>query len=528
MHFRACRLNQLLLLCGLAMTSALTNPELHAAGPVKTSSSFFDRVHRIRITLSDSEVRSLRREGREYVRGQVEADGQVFPEVGIHLKGSLGSFQGIDDKPGFTLAFERFARNRKYEGLGKIHLNNSAEDPTYACEKIGSAVFLGAGVPAARVTHAVVELNQRPLGLYVLVEGFDPGFLASHFPNGKGEVYETDLSRPQEENASEDFKKAPGKSGLKQLKEAAGEPDPHRRWQRLESALDLDRFVTFLVIEVLLGHRDGYGMAGNNFRIFDDRETKKETFLPHGMDQLFGPPDLPWKPRMAGMVAKAVMETPEGAADYEARFQRLYRGIFQDDRLGKEADEVLERVRPFLKKDETNVLEKEMERLKARIQARKESLAKQLADAARPALVCVNGVATPGGTWRATDPPTRGRMDEATEAGASLLRIAAGSPTSASWRSTVRLGRGRYRFEAEARVSGVNALNYGKTHGAGLRVGSRIRGEGGLLGSSDWKRLSVAFEVTEAEEDVELICELRANDGEAWFRKDSVRIHCVP
>jgi len=69
----------------------------------------------------------------------------------------------------------------------------------------------------------------------------------------------------------------------------------------------------------------------------------------------------------------------------------------------------------------------------------------------------------------------------------------------------------------------VKPLPYGNHQGAGLRVAGSVR-ESGLVGDSDWRTLSAEFEVTEETQDVELVCELRASGGEAWFGLESLRL----
>jgi hypothetical protein len=71
----------------------------------------------------------------------------------------------------------------------------------------------------------------------------------------------------------------------------------------------------------------------------------------------------------------------------------------------------------------------------------------------------------------------------------------------------------------------VEALPFGKNHGATLRVSGAmgIRPQA-LLGDKPWTTLSLPFEVKEREQEVELICELRARRGTAWFAADSLRV----
>src|SRR5207248_5641745 len=114
---------------------------------------------------------------------------------------------------------------------------------------------------------------------------------------------------------------------LKTLTAAAQESDLRERWRRLEQVLDVERFVSFMAMEVITGHRDGYCLARNNFRIYHDLDTDKIIFLPHGMDQLFGKADAPIQPQMSGLVARAVLEIPEGRQRYRQRLASLLTNV---------------------------------------------------------------------------------------------------------------------------------------------------------------------------------------------------------
>ena len=485
-----------------------------------------ESVLRIRVEMRPQELQSLRDESRKYVCSTISAEGRVYREVGIRLKGSTGSFRGVDDKPGLTLDFSRFVSGQKFHGLRKIHLNNSVEDPSYVNEQIGSELFRAAGVPTPRVTHALVELNGRRLGLYVLKEGFTEDFLSLYFRRVDGNLYDTDWGH----DVNKRMKRLSGRGpddeqrDLRVLTEAALEPELGRRWQRLAEALDVDRFLTFMTLEVMICHRDGYSLARNNFRIYDDPESKKMIFFPHGMDQLFGKFDMPWKPRMAGMVAQSLMETSEGRLRYEKQFATLFTNLFVVDRLTNRVNQIVASLRPYLEKGEFKAVEREAAEVRKRIARREVDLRKQLnqRDPAVPDFK--EGIASLAG-WIKVDEPAGGNMDEtATLEGVRALRIVAGSKTSASWRTTVRLGRGHYRFEGQTRISSVTPLPYGKNQGAGLRVADKTLKAINFTGSSNWKKLAVEFQVECVEEDVELVCELRASAGQAWFDKDSLRL----
>ena len=487
-------------------------------------------VPRIEIEISPRDMESLRGNPREYVRAIVREGGKVFQDVGIHLKGSVGSFRGVDDKPGLTLNFEKFNQDQKFHGLRKIHLNNSVEDPAYCNEVIGSELFQAAGVPAPRVTRALVRLNHRQPALYVLKEGFTKDFLARYFVETNGNLYDTDWGHDVDQRMKRNSGREPGggQAGLKALAAAALDPDAGRRWRRLEELLDTDRFLNFMALEVMICHRDGYCLARNNFRIYHDPRADKMIFLPHGMDQLFEPPDLPWQPFMAGIVAKAIMETPEGKQRYRECFHSVFTNVFRIGTLTNRVDELVRQLRPVLGRSEFKAVEQEAALVKERIARRQASLKSQLSRPEPARLNFTDGIARLTG-WEAMDPPVGGTMKQTKSPdGLAALGIVAGPATSASWRTKALLGRGHYLFAGRARVSAVKPLPYGQHQGAGLRVAGGIRQSADLMGGTSWRELEAGFQVETETAEVEFICELRAGGGQVWFDLDSLRVLRIP
>lgn len=317
----------------LAMSRVLCVLLLALAVPcgADSASAIFDRptLLRFQIEVASGDAESLRREPRKAVPAKVIVDGKEFPRVGVHIKGSQGSLRAFEDKPSLTLAFGKFDKDARFHGLRKIHLNNSVQDSTYLCEDLSGELFRRAGVPAARVAWATVELNGRKLGLFVLKEGFTKEFLRQYFPDGDGNLYDGGLHRDVNEPLERDSGEGVGNhSDLQALAAAASEPDVRSRWTKLQSTLDVDRFVSFMATEVLAGHIDGYSLMQNNYRIYFEPRTNHAVFLPHGMDRMFYEPTASLTPPMKALVARAVIETPEGAARYRRRVAELADQVF--------------------------------------------------------------------------------------------------------------------------------------------------------------------------------------------------------
>lgn len=498
-------------------------------------------VHRLRIELAPDAAASLKTNARRFVSATVSEGTTTYAQVGVRLKGSVGSFRPLDDKPGLTLDFGEFKESQRFHGLRRIHLNNSVEDPSYVNEKLGSELFLAAGIPAPRVARALVVLNGRAPGLYVLKEGFTEDFLSCHFKQVGSELYEPDPALALEgigspghprqglgdvnERLKRNSVRAPvgDRTALKALAVAALEADPTERWERLERVLDMDRFLPFMAMEVMLGHRDGYCLARNNFRVYHDPDSGRMIFFPHGMDQLFGTADLPWQPSFAGLVAKAVITTPEGKERYADCFGSLFTNVFKTALLTSRVDELVQELRPVLSRGEWARVKDAAALVKARIEKRRLDLVSQLNRPALRLMEFTSGVGHLEG-WRMSEQPAKGRMDRVTAEGVTALHIKAAADSAASWRTTALLPKGRYRFEGQVRAAAVQPIPAGKHQGAGLRVTGHPRQVGSITGDTRWRKLALDFQVDQLTEEVEFICELRARNGEVWFDLNSLDV----
>ena len=504
---------------GVLCLAASAAPNPNDFAPADTGLFHAGTIPRLRIEVDAAAADSLRQNPREYVPVTVSEGTAVFPQVALHLKGSVGSFRPFDDKPALTLDFSRFQNGRKFHGLRRIYLNNSVEDPSYANEILGGEFFEAAGVPAPRVTRALVGLNDGAPRLYVLKEGFTEDFLARHFHQVGGELYEPGDGHDVDEKLDRNAIAAPfdrNRAALKKLAAAAREPDPAQRWGKLEAALDTRRFFAFMAAEVMLGHRDGYCINRNNYRVYHDADSGKMVFIPHGMDQLFGTADLPWQPNWSGLVAQAVMCTPEGRQGYAATFTDLLTNDFKVERLTQRVDELVGELRPVLDPAAFAGVQTAAAVVKERIANRKLSLSAQLN---RPPLKPLEFKADGGRPegWEIAERPAQGSMEQVPREGVATLHIAVGAESLAAWRTTVLLVPGRYRFTDRVRVAGVETLPIGGHSGARLRVAGSVRETASLGGDSGWRELAVDFEVGQPLSKVQLICELRARAGEVWF-----------
>jgi len=351
-------------------------------------------VPRIHLEIPPSGIKELRRmrnwndADRPTVKATVREGGRVYTNVAVHLKGATGSFTTIDQNPCLTLNFTKFAPGQLFHGLHKLSLNNSKEDRSFLCEKISRELFEAAGVPVPRAGYAVVALNDKYLGMHVLTEGWSRRFLDRYFSDTQGNLYDGGYMQDIDAPMTVVCGKNPGDhSGLRALILAAVDADPSRRWARLNRVLDMDRFVSFVAMSVLQCNWDGYAMGRNNWRLFQDLSTHKMVFMPHGLDQTFGPrvttPAGSIKAPMQGRVARAVLETAEGQRAYLERLSQLYSEVFHVDAVLKRVDELAAIIRPAIAQGRPRAAERHdqaVRRLKERIIFRDQSLKQQLRD----------------------------------------------------------------------------------------------------------------------------------------------------
>lgn len=533
----------LLLGCGPA-PSATSTKQASKPKAIKQDASdlfFSGPIRQLELKVKDKEIEKIGRENRPYASCTLiekDASGNVlaeYKEVAIKLKGAAGSFQSFDAKPALTVRPDKTIAGQLFHGLARFHLNNSVQDETYLQEQICSELFLEAGVPATRVTHARVWLNERDMGLYVLKEGFDTKFLARHFTKPDGNLYDGGFCADIDSDLEKDSGADPDdRHDLIALREACQIATPEERWKRLDELVDIDNFLRFVALELMTNHWDGYSQNRNNYRLYFDPATNKARFFPHGMDQMFGDPHASIVDMPSAMVAHAVLENPTWRADFKQKVKELLPMFSPPERLIARVDALTERLELAV-----NSLGEEASRhhadrvreLKERLATRAQSLEEQKSfPAPVPEEFDEQGVLALEG-WLPASEVEDALLEEVAEEGKPTLFKIASGPSGrcvASWRKRLLLPPAKYRFVARAQSQDVVPLeNDDRGPGAGLRISGSIR-EQGLMQSSDWTDLQFEFVVEGEPRDIELIAELRGNSGAVQFQQDSLRLQRVP
>jgi spore coat protein H len=505
-----------------------------------------DRVLRLRIRLSPRDEERLRNEPRRYVRCVLEEEGgETLRSVAVKLKGAAGSFREFDDRPALTLNVGKFARGQSFHGLEKFHLNNSVQDESLALEWLAAGICRDAGVPAARTAHARVWINDRDLGVYVLKEGFDEAFVGRHFAAAHGNLYDGGFTQDIDGDLEKDCGDGPDDgSDLAGLVEACRESDPGRRREAIAARLDVDRFLSFMAVEMMLGHWDGYAQAANNYRLYFDPADGRAHFLVHGMDQILGDPAASILDMPSAIVARAVMEDPQWREAWRERVRELVPLFDPPEPLLARVATLGRRLEPVLREIDPEAAANHAERmgeLAERIRGRADTLrAQAVAPEMEPAAFDDGGTMQLEG-WEpqpesddamlervASDPAAAsepGDDEAAPDSGAAyVIRCGASGRCIASWRRRVVLEPGDYVLRAVVTTRGVEPLEDEKGRGVGVRISGAGR-VNTVEGTVERRKLFHAFTVEDDTREVELVAELRATAGEATFDATALTLH---
>jgi spore coat protein H len=518
------RPGETLLVCFLLSFCALPVGAKEVAGEDIFRDCVIPNIHLI---LSPATVASLTQNGnsRQYLQATVREGGKTYTNVAIRLKGGPGSRRPFQDKPAFTLNFEKFAPGQKFHGLKKIHLNNSVQDHTYLHEKLSRELFEAAGVPVPRAGNAWVNCNDRELGMYVLLEGVNKQFLKRYFSDVTGNIYDghagNDVTTPMRVNSGEE----PKGTRLRDLADAVQEPDIDARWAAIQKTLDVDRFFSFIAVELMLGHWDGYTMNRNNWRIYHDKDSDRMVFIPHGLDQVLGRNYQMFPQNSQALVVRSVFEIPEARKRYRERYAQIATNVFNVEAMTNRIHYAGEKIVAVLTKHDEQAADNEDKVVSAichRIASRSIALKNQI-NPQEPTRFDREG-ATILTQWTSKVDGGDAELNRDKDSnGNALLHIAAKTRCTASWRTTVEVPPGQYRLEAKIKTKGVVFKKDDPRDGAGLRV-SRHRTGQKNDGDREWTPIHFDFQVQENQAEVELVCELRASQGEIWYDVASLKL----
>ena len=251
------------------------------------------RVTLVDLVVPQASVDALWAAPRDYVPATFHAtvDGVEQPplEVGVRLKGRIGSFRNLDQKAGFKVKFNEFEPGQRFLGLKRMTLNNQVQDPSTIHEWTAYTIFRAMGVPAPRIGYAFVTLNGDPYGLYANLESPDATFLDRWFASThrlyEG-AYGQDLFQAHVNNLEMDIGDPADRADLVRLVQLLDDPPEAGFYAATQELIDWPELLAAMATEVYTGHWDGYAPTRNNYYFHFDGDDRL-SLLPWGTDQTF-------------------------------------------------------------------------------------------------------------------------------------------------------------------------------------------------------------------------------------------------
>lgn len=302
--------------------------------------SFFpgDRFVQIEIELPSESWAALLAAPYEFTPADVVLDGRRIENVGVRLRGRIGSFRTVDAKPKWRIDFNRYEPGRRVDGLEALSLDNNVVDCSGLKQMLGFHVLALAGVPGSRAGFAQVSVNGAYYGVYNTIELQDDRFLRRTFLDGSGTLYDgayvwygewdytlldfiapTDMLYELEEGT--DVGHADIRGVTETLAASAYQPG---FVAAMDEVWDMDAFYRFVAAEFWIGQNDGYILNTNNNRVYFDPTDGRARLISYDLDYAFLP--QPWEyswtnPR--GAIAHACFSDVECRAGVVAAIEDL-------------------------------------------------------------------------------------------------------------------------------------------------------------------------------------------------------------
>jgi len=313
------------MLLALASLQAQTSPP-----PQVTADDLFDpnTVHDIQLTVNTRDWAELKERYREnvYYLADLRWRGEVVRNVGIR---SRGRGSRSESKPGLRVDFNRYASGQQFLGLKSIVLDNLTQDPAMLKERVVMRFFTEMGIPAPRVVHARLFVNNEFVGLYTIVESIDKDFLSRTLNENDGYLYEFKHTDPygfeylgsELERYAEFFEPKTHENDsmmslyrpIRELAWTVSESPDSTFISSMNQYLDLRMVLTYAAVENFLADRDGllgdWGM--NNFYLYRFEGKTVSQLLPWDKDSSFWAVDYGiWTNMEANALTRRALQEP--------------------------------------------------------------------------------------------------------------------------------------------------------------------------------------------------------------------------
>ncbi|KAG0166507.1 hypothetical protein DFQ28_001388 [Apophysomyces sp. BC1034] len=276
-------------------------------------------------------------------------------------------------------------------GYRRVKLRSLATDPSYLREQIIYDILQSSGVATTGFSYVRVFFNDRPMGLFGLIENYKNPWLKNEFAGGKkfdqGILYQglshSKTTGPFSDLAYRGDNLTAYANGAYRIKEAPRKgPDDYTRLMKFTRFLegvptkgpdaikawkehvDTDSVIRNMALEVLLGFSDGYIVNVNNFYVYYSPKDKKIIYLPSDVDRGLGSTMAKLSDMWSGNYQQYpgfsmkrpllnFMKVPEFKANFEQLLVKLSKELINPAIINQRIDDLANMIREDVAWDKT-------------------------------------------------------------------------------------------------------------------------------------------------------------------------------
>jgi hypothetical protein len=316
-----------------------------------------------------------------WVPADLVFNGSIWMHVGIRFKGNSSlreTWSRGNLKLPMKLDFDQFEDryplidDQRFYGFRQLTLSSNFSDPSLLRERVTADIFRGAGVPAPRTAFVRVYLDHGDgsvyFGLYTMVEVVDDTMIRTAFGTDSGNVYKPEGWGASFEEGSftkaafdkETNREEGDWSDILALYEALHADDrltnPCAWRSRLESVFDVDGFLQWLAVNVLVQNWDTYGRTVHNYFLYNVPETGVLAWIPWDNNMALRD-DIGHFPVLTLSLAEVeanwplirfLMDDPEYRTRYISNIATVIEGPFEPDGMVEEYRRLHELIQPWV------------------------------------------------------------------------------------------------------------------------------------------------------------------------------------
>ncbi|MFM2286258.1 MAG: hypothetical protein RLZZ543_1755, partial [Bacteroidota bacterium] len=274
----------------------------------------------------------------------------------------------------------------KWQGLQKMNLNGSANDPSMIRAKLCWDILRDAELPGARSSFVKLYINGQYKGLYSNIEHIDENFAEAYYPQSQYSsqfkcLYPATLEyinsnpssynfysgdrRPYDQTINDytqDYREFATFVSILNQTPIADLPCA------LERRFDVDQYLHYAALDVLMGNWDGYIYNKNNFYLQLDYHTGRFHYLPYDLDNTLGIDwmgqdwttrnVMSWAPSNENRpLYKRLLQVPEYASRYQQYIRDYTQTVFQPALIAARAQQYITLIAPAVVTDQYHSLD---------------------------------------------------------------------------------------------------------------------------------------------------------------------------